>query len=71
MGPVQTQSPTFVLNTDAELEDERAQLVDELTGKMHMSFDEVRECAEDWALRADELSLWEAIRSIDFLLGHD
>lgn len=51
--------------TREELERRRGQLLE----KPSYSEDELQERAEDYLLTREERSIWETLRSIDFLLG--
>jgi hypothetical protein len=50
-----------------ELRRRRQQLLDEV----HMNYDQLRERAAAYTLRAEERVAYETIRSIDYLLGDD
>jgi hypothetical protein len=53
--------------TREELEDRRQQLL----SRLPYGEAELQERAEDYVLTHEERSIWETLRSIDFLLGRD
>jgi len=60
-------STSVIIRSDRELREQR----DRLIAESGMSYDELRQCAEDWSLNDRELSLWNTIQGIDFLLDDD
>jgi hypothetical protein len=44
---------------------------EELLQRVGMTYEELDERAREYLLTATERSVWETIRSIDFLLGND
>ena len=44
---------------------------EELLQRVGMTYEELDEGAREYLLDADQRSIWETIRSIDFLLGDD
>ena len=60
-------SSSVIVRSRAELELER----DELLESLPMSFDELKELAGEWELRASERRKYERIRTINYLLDND
>jgi len=58
---------TVLRVTPEELHEDRARLLSRTT----LSWDELRDLAEAYALSADERNIYEGIRAIDFLLAGD
>ncbi|MEU1630861.1 hypothetical protein ABZ746_37585 [Streptomyces sp. NPDC020096] len=56
--------PTVIRRTRGELEAQRAALLAEV----HMDYETLRDRAETWQLRADELDVWHTLQGIDYLL---
>lgn len=54
----------LIRTTRPELEAQRAALLDEVG----MDYETLRDRAEAWQLRADELDIWHTIQGIDYLL---
>lgn len=58
---------TVIFKTAEELRADRA----ELLSRAGMSYQELAECGREFVLNAEQYSIWETIKSIDFLLRND
>ncbi|GAA4895995.1 hypothetical protein [Streptomonospora salina] len=58
---------SVIVRTDEELREQRQALLNEAG----MTYEQLQQCAEEWALSEHELSLWNTIQGIDFLLGNE
>ncbi|MFI7406601.1 hypothetical protein ACIBW9_40085 [Streptomyces sp. NPDC049541] len=56
---------TVIRKTPAELTAQRERLLAEV----HMTFEELRDRAENYSLSSDELDVWHTIEGIDYLLN--
>lgn len=60
-------SSSVIVRSDEELCAHRSKLLEEAG----MSYEELKECAEEWALSERQMSLWSTIQGIDFLLDDE
>ncbi|MEU8328195.1 hypothetical protein [Micromonospora sp. NPDC048839] len=58
---------TAIVKTPQELREWRVRLLE----RVHMSKETLYDLGRDFELRADERSVYEMVRSIDYLLGDD
>jgi len=58
---------TAIVKTPQELREWRSRLLD----RVHMSKETLYDLGRNFELRADERSVYEMVRSIDYLLGDD
>ncbi|MET8039774.1 hypothetical protein ABZU25_02785 [Micromonospora sp. NPDC005215] len=58
---------TAIVRTQQELQEWRARLLE----RVHMSKETLYDLGRNFELRADERSVYEMVRSIDYLLGDD
>ncbi|GAB3952038.1 hypothetical protein [Micromonospora vulcania] len=58
---------TAIVKTPEQLREWRARLLE----RVHMSKETLYDLGRDFELRADERSVYEMVRSIDYLLGDD
>ncbi|MEU4472296.1 hypothetical protein [Micromonospora sp. NPDC023888] len=58
---------TAIVKTQQELQEWRSRLLE----RVHMSKETLYDLGRNFELRADERSVYEMVRSIDYLLGDD